>query len=81
MVNPCMIQIPLGLDPEALRISEQFQSLFDAVIIDEQLYAAGSAFHPGADADNDGAYAGSVQRDPRHIRFYPIRIGLDGFHR
>jgi hypothetical protein len=62
------------------RVSQHLQSPFDESILYEQLHAPRSAFHAGADADHDGGYAGSVQGDPRHIRFNPRRICLDGFH-
>jgi len=51
------------------------------IIRHEQLHAARSAFHTDADTDDDRRYAGSVQRDPRQIRFNPRRICLDAFHR
>lgn len=63
------------------RVSEHFQSRIDVIILHEQLHARRSAFHAGADSDDDGMYAGSVQRDPRQIRFEPGRICLYGLHR
>jgi hypothetical protein len=62
-------------------VSEHFQRQFGATILHEQLHPRRSAFHTHAYTDDDGRYAGSVQCDPRQIRFDPRRIGLDRFHR
>ncbi len=57
------------------RVSEHLQRQFDAIILHAQLHSRRSAFHAHAYTDDDGGYAGSVQRDPRQIRFDPRRIG------
>jgi hypothetical protein len=63
------------------RVSEHFQSPFDAIVLYEQLHSPGSAFHADADTDHDGGHTDGVQSDPRQIRIDPRRISLDGFHR
>ncbi len=53
------------------RVSQHLQCRCDAIVLDKQLHTARSPLHPGADTDDDGGYAGSIQRDPRQIRFNP----------
>jgi hypothetical protein len=51
-------------------IPQDLQCRFDAVIRDQHSHTFGSALHAHANADNYRGYAGSLQIEPRQIRFH-----------
>ena len=62
------------------RALEYFERGFHVFIRDEQLHACCPAFHRYAYTNDDGGYAGGIQRDLCEIGIESRRVRLDDFH-